>query len=110
MNILQSSFMPSLAHCTLHSNESPVQSGLSYTPSDMKELTKKGYPVSPQSLNENLFIDSDFKPSNDFSVDLQYQRSANINDAWELSKDIKKKFRIAHKEGAFDVSQSNTND
>lgn len=109
MNIIQRSFMPTLAHCKLHRDESPVQSGLSYTPSDMKELTKKGYPVSPQSLNENLFIDSDFKPSNDFSVDLQYQRSANINDAWELSKDIKKKFRIARKEGAFDVSQSDIN-
>lgn len=80
----------------------PVKGGLSYTPSDMREMTKKGYPVAPQSLDDSYFQDTDNRPGNNFDVDVWERRSVSINDAWESQQDSKKKIRDAHKDGVFE--------
>lgn len=101
MNKIQQKFRTTLAHCILSSNEEPVKNGLTYTPSDMRTMLKKGYPVAPQNLDDNFFSDTDYRPANDFSVELWQTRNCSINDAWELQQDSKKKIRQAHTEGAF---------
>lgn len=101
MNIIQQKFRTTLAHCTLLSTEDSVKNNLSYTPSDMRSLVKKGYPVAPQNLDENFFTDTDHRAVNDYSVDLWEKRGTSINDVWELQQDSKKKIRTAHFEGAF---------
>lgn len=103
MNIYQKKFRPSISHCILASNETPVQGGLSYTPSDMREMQKKGYPVAPQSLSEDYFRDTDNRTINDFTIDITEMRGTSINQVWETQQDARKKIREAYKCGAFEA-------
>lgn len=70
-----------------------VVEGLSYTPAEMYDLSKKGIPISSQSVNED-FYDGD-------STALMYleparRRGFDIIDAWNLEKTTKSKLMSAH--------------
>ena len=103
MNVIQKKFRPSIANCILRSDETPVQGGLSYTPADMREMMKKGYPVAPQSLSDDFFQDTDNKAGNNFDVEIWEKRGVSINDAWEHQQDARKKIRDIHASGAFEL-------
>lgn len=102
MNIIQKQFKTSVCHATLQDDEQQVQSGLAYTPSDMRNMIKKGYPVAPQNLSDDFFSDTDFRPANNFEVDVFERRSVSINDVWETQQDSRKKVKQAHQQGLFE--------
>lgn len=66
--------------------ETPVQSGLSLTPSDIERLSKKGIAVSTPSADMFQF-DSD--SSSGFEIRPEYLRDSDRNSMWELSKRAK---------------------
>ncbi len=104
MNTRQKIFMRScvrIKNTKLLEHESPVQSGLSVTPSQMLRMTEQGIAISPAAVDETIFSDNDYKNTNDFHVNVEDRRHIDINMVWETEQDIKKKFRKARKDGAF---------
>lgn len=81
--------------------ESRVQSGLSYTPSDMMRASKEGIAISPTNLNENALSYDEGVSDYDMSVSIDNARGVDINDIWEASQASKRKIRKARKDGAF---------
>lgn len=69
--------------------ESMVQNDLSYTPSQMMEMSEKGIAVSAQNVNPDNFYDGDTNPS--FELGIDRLRGVDIADCWNAEQSIKKK-------------------
>lgn len=69
--------------------ESVVQNDLSYTPSQMMEMSEKGISVSAQNVNPDMFYDGDTNPS--FELGLERLRGVDVADCWQAEQSIKKK-------------------
>lgn len=66
--------------------------GLSMTPADIQRCVQQGIPVSAANLDS--FIDGVDNPSTSLPVD--ELRGVDIVDAWNASRDAKKKLARAH--------------
>lgn len=88
-------FKPVFAHCELHEDEDPCQSGLAVTPRQMLELQQQGIPVSSQ-LAAAVFSDGDFRL--DFTPLLDTQRHVDICDLWEHRMTVRDKFKRGEKQ------------
>ena len=67
--------------CKRRPHEYIVQNNLSLTPSQIAEMTKKGIPVSTQSL-QGIYE----TPTQGHDVDPIYQRGVDMNDLWNAQK------------------------
>lgn len=74
--------------------EEPVQKDLSYTPSQMLDLTQSGLPVTSSNVSLSSVIDG--VPNPGFDIPLDERRGVDIGTLWEQQQSIKKKFRKAH--------------
>lgn len=72
-----------------------VQSNLAISPSTMLEMSQAGIPISAQMQDSN-FYDGDSSPS--VSLDPLDARGIDINDAWNMQKDARKKISKAYKD------------
>lgn len=84
---------PVFASCKRKINESPVQSGLSMTPSDIERLAKQGIAVS--TPNASQFFNDDSGES--WNVDPIYLRDSDRNTMWETSQLAKAKIATANR-------------
>ncbi len=75
--------------------EKPVQSGLSLTPRDVKELTDRGIAVS--TPNSSYTEASPIHRSDSWFVEPQDRRGMDMNTAWEISQRTRAKIIAAHK-------------
>lgn len=82
-------------------DESRVQGGLAYTPSDMLRASRDGRAIAPANMSDDYFSETDNKSSNDFSTPPEYTRGVDVNDMWEAAQEAKRKIRKARREGAF---------
>lgn len=71
--------------------ESPVVSGLSYTPSMIEALAKQGTPVSVPNADQFISLDSGLDVPPELKVD------ADRNTLWEQSKKAKARIMKARK-------------
>lgn len=74
--------------CKRRPHEHIVQNNLSLTPSQIAEMTKKGIPVSTQSL-QGIYE----TPTQGHDVDPIYQRGVDMNDLWNAQKRVQTKVR-----------------
>lgn len=72
-----------------------IQPSLSVTPSQMMEMSEHGIAISSQ-MNDKMFYDGD--NSYIVNVDPLDFRGVDINDAWNMSQDAKKKISRLYKE------------
>lgn len=78
-----------------HDDEPVVQNDLAVTPSQMMELTQKGYSITSQNLR---MLDAIDPADKDFYVPLQYRRGIDIADISEASQEVRKKMKKAVKD------------
>lgn len=86
--------------CALSEGETAVQSGLAVTPAQMADLAAKGIPISPQAAGQEYY---DGRQSNDYGIDVAYQRGVDLTDASMVQADTHRK--IKEKLGANQNSQ-----
>lgn len=91
--------MSRFCKCRLRSGESPVQSRLAITPSQMMQLAENGIPIAAQQLPSEHFSEGD--TSSSFDVLLDYQRGVDINTMWNVEQDVKKKMFSAYKQSEY---------
>lgn len=72
-----------------------IQPSLSVTPSQMMEMSEHGIAISSQ-MNDKMFYDGD--NSYVVNVDPLDFRGVDINDAWNMSQDAKKKISRLYKD------------
>lgn len=76
--------------CVRRDGERVVQNGLSLTPAQMLDLTQKGVPISARQLS---IVETPPQMDNDFSVDAEFVRHADLVSSWEREQDSKHKAR-----------------
>ena len=74
------------------SDEPVVQNGLALTPSEMLDLTRKGFSITSQNLR---MLQSADPADKDFYVPLQYRRGMDISDLSNYQWDVRNKLRDA---------------
>lgn len=67
--------------------------GLAVTPSEVKQLTDRGIPVS--TPNANMTVPAEGL-DNGFYVEPMFRRDMDVNDLWNLQQSTKRKFSKAH--------------
>lgn len=68
-----------------------VQNDLSYTPSQMMEMSEKGIAVSNNNVNPDNFFDGNPPERQSFEMPLHMLRGVDIADCWQAETSIKKK-------------------
>lgn len=83
--------------------ETPVQSGLAISPSDMLEMTKRGIPITPQNLG--LSYDEGYNDL-DFNPPIEYQRGIDIGTLWEERQSAKSRIKDGMKKHLSNIQKT----
>jgi len=75
--------------------ETYVQSNLAVSPATMLDMSQAGRPISAQMQDSNFF-DGDTSPA--VHLDPLDARGIDINDAWNMERDSRKRFSKAFKD------------
>lgn len=81
-----------LCNPTLLEGETPVQSGLSLTPSDIERMANQGIAVSTPAAEQFTYDNDD-----SWDVPPEYSRDADRNSIWELSQVSKQRILNARR-------------
>lgn len=73
-------------------HSSPTKQGLSYTPAELMDLSRKGIPVT--AVSSESYFDGEANPSFDLPVDMC--RGVDIVDCWVAQSDSRSKLSRAH--------------
>lgn len=76
-----------------NSEDQPVKGGLAVSPAHMMSLAERGIPIS--TANDAAFYDGEPNPS--WNLPLDNQRGVDINDMWNLSRDVRNKLKSAYR-------------
>lgn len=81
--------------CRRHSDEPVVQNDLAVTPSQMMELTNKGYSITGQNLR---LLEATDPADSDFYIPLEYRRHTDLADLYEHSQEVRTKLKKSVKD------------
>lgn len=77
--------------------ESIVQDGLAYTPSQMMQLAERGIPVTTNSASDSQFFDGVPVGQGSFDLPLDRQKGVDVADMWQAQQSIKSKAKAGLK-------------